>query len=263
MYHRTNGLFHPTAFCFSLNSPICVGVTFVFSSLGRVSDAWPTILPSSVSPNHSISLSLLHSDASTTRIHLPGERILPVHAPHVLFYSEQVPFPVPTQPLFPAHWRKKKTERKPYTNTYFIHTSTLSPTFQKRVRCFVRSQFPTFCRRTSQLEQTSLWSQVRFSCDFVPCEADCGALGDFEEIYGSPDEDNEHIGQWDAIVTCFFIDTVGLYPHLPIVVHLYSYTIDQAKNIVNYLRTFHRALAPGGVWINLGNTPFIRGRFKN
>jgi len=39
---------------------------------------------------------------------------------------------------------------------------------------------------------------------------DCGALGDFEEIYGSPDEDNEHIAQWDAIVTCFFIDTVGL-----------------------------------------------------
>lgn len=56
--------------------------------------------------------------------------------------------------------------------------------------------------------------------------------GDFEEIYGNPDEDNEHIDQWDAIVTCFFIDT--------------------AKNIVNYLRTFHRILAPGGVWINLG-----------
>ena len=36
-----------------------------------------------------------------------------------------------------------------------------------------------------------------------------GVLGDFEEIYGSPDEDNEHIGQWDAIMTCFFIDTVG------------------------------------------------------
>jgi len=33
-------------------------------------------------------------------------------------------------------------------------------------------------------------------------------------------------------VTCFFIDT--------------------AKNVVNYLRIFHKILAPGGVWINLG-----------
>ncbi|KDQ56529.1 hypothetical protein JAAARDRAFT_194531 [Jaapia argillacea MUCL 33604] len=59
--------------------------------------------------------------------------------------------------------------------------------------------------------------------------------GDFEEIYGAEDEDDElepHSGQWDAIMTCFFIDT--------------------AKNIVNYLRILHRILAPGGVWINLG-----------
>ncbi|TFY62950.1 hypothetical protein EVJ58_g3544 [Rhodofomes roseus] len=39
-------------------------------------------------------------------------------------------------------------------------------------------------------------------------------------------------GQWDAVLTCFFIDT--------------------AKNIVNYLRVIHRILAPGGVWVNLG-----------
>ncbi|GJE86375.1 N2227 domain-containing protein [Phanerochaete sordida] len=58
--------------------------------------------------------------------------------------------------------------------------------------------------------------------------------GDFEEIYG-PDqyeEDEPQAGQWDAIMTCFFIDT--------------------AKNIVNYLRIIHRKLAPGGVWINIG-----------
>ncbi|KAJ2916233.1 hypothetical protein MD484_g4196, partial [Candolleomyces efflorescens] len=57
--------------------------------------------------------------------------------------------------------------------------------------------------------------------------------GDFEEIYGvesSPDEPQS--GQWDAVLTCFFIDT--------------------AKNIVNYLRIIHQILAPGGVWINLG-----------
>ncbi|KAF7309952.1 N2227 domain-containing protein [Mycena indigotica] len=57
--------------------------------------------------------------------------------------------------------------------------------------------------------------------------------GDFEEIYGSPADPSEpHAGLWDAILTCFFIDT--------------------AKNIVNYLRILHAILAPGGVWINLG-----------
>ncbi|KAF9036407.1 N2227-domain-containing protein [Hymenopellis radicata] len=58
--------------------------------------------------------------------------------------------------------------------------------------------------------------------------------GDFEEIYGQPDnqEDEVHAGQFDAILTCFFIDT--------------------AKNPLSYLRTLHRILAPGGVWINLG-----------
>ncbi|KAL4248632.1 Carnosine N-methyltransferase [Abortiporus biennis] len=58
--------------------------------------------------------------------------------------------------------------------------------------------------------------------------------GDFEEIYGTldHDEDEPQAGEWDAVLTCFFIDT--------------------AKNIVNYLRIIHRILSPGGVWINLG-----------
>ncbi|KAF5367133.1 hypothetical protein D9758_003878 [Tetrapyrgos nigripes] len=57
--------------------------------------------------------------------------------------------------------------------------------------------------------------------------------GDFEEIYGGKaDPDEPQSGLWDAVMTCFFIDT--------------------AKNIVNYLRIIHRILAPGGVWINLG-----------
>jgi len=60
--------------------------------------------------------------------------------------------------------------------------------------------------------------------------------GDFEEIYGAlPGNRKGHEvqdGMWDAVMTCFFIDT--------------------AKNIVNYLRIIHRLLAPDGVWINLG-----------
>jgi carnosine N-methyltransferase len=60
--------------------------------------------------------------------------------------------------------------------------------------------------------------------------------GDCEEIYGidtDPDSEPEpHAGEWDAVLTCFFIDT--------------------AKNIISYLKTIHKILAPGGVWINLG-----------
>ncbi|KAF8263276.1 N2227-like protein-domain-containing protein [Lactarius quietus] len=60
--------------------------------------------------------------------------------------------------------------------------------------------------------------------------------GDFEEVYGQQDADADvdepSAGLWDAVLTCFFIDT--------------------AKNIVNYLRIIHRILTPGGIWINLG-----------
>lgn len=40
-------------------------------------------------------------------------------------------------------------------------------------------------------------------------------VGDFEEIYGVEEEDNgnePHVGQWDAVLTCFFIDTVSDAP---------------------------------------------------
>jgi carnosine N-methyltransferase len=38
----------------------------------------------------------------------------------------------------------------------------------------------------------------------------CMSLGDFEEIYGDDDADDSesHTEQWDAVLTCFFIDTV-------------------------------------------------------
>ncbi|KAF5350512.1 hypothetical protein D9756_008538 [Leucocoprinus leucothites] len=65
--------------------------------------------------------------------------------------------------------------------------------------------------------------------------------GDFEEVYGgeSDPEEPQH-GLWDAVLTCFFIDT--------------------AKNIVNYLRIIHKILAPGGVWINLGPSTVALGK---
>ncbi|KAG9043300.1 hypothetical protein FS837_009763 [Tulasnella sp. UAMH 9824] len=66
--------------------------------------------------------------------------------------------------------------------------------------------------------------------------------GDFIEIYGVTDEDirsgkvsdgkTSQEAQWNAVLTCFFIDT--------------------AKDIVEYLRIIHQALVPGGIWVNLG-----------
>lgn len=53
--------------------------------------------------------------------------------------------------------------------------------------------------------------------------------GDFLEVYGAGSETE---GKWDAVVTCFFIDT--------------------AKNILDYIQVIWDALKPGGIWINLG-----------
>ena len=52
--------------------------------------------------------------------------------------------------------------------------------------------------------------------------------GDFVECYG----DEQNFGAWDAVCTCFFIDT--------------------AHNVVQYLETIASCLRPGGTWINFG-----------
>ncbi|KXS17597.1 N2227-domain-containing protein [Gonapodya prolifera JEL478] len=52
--------------------------------------------------------------------------------------------------------------------------------------------------------------------------------GDFIDIYGGVKER----GQWDCVVTCFFLDT--------------------ARNVCQYMDVIHSCLVPGGVWINLG-----------
>ncbi|XAR52821.1 hypothetical protein NMG60_11021106 [Bertholletia excelsa] len=54
----------------------------------------------------------------------------------------------------------------------------------------------------------------------------CG--GDFVEVYS----DLSQVGIWDAVVTCFFIDT--------------------AHNVVEYIEIISRILRDGGVWINFG-----------
>eukprot|EP00667_Euglena_gracilis_P015633 EG_transcript_16289 len=52
--------------------------------------------------------------------------------------------------------------------------------------------------------------------------------GDFLTLYAAP----AHGGAWDAVVTCFFLDT--------------------AQNIFAYIDAVHRLLVPGGRWLNLG-----------
>ena len=52
--------------------------------------------------------------------------------------------------------------------------------------------------------------------------------GDFLEVYAKPD----HQGAWNAIATCFFIDT--------------------AHNVIEYLEVMHTALCTGGIWVNIG-----------
>lgn len=52
--------------------------------------------------------------------------------------------------------------------------------------------------------------------------------GDFVEVYSHSSQE----GMWDAVATCFFIDT--------------------AHNIVEYIEIIAKILKPGGVWINLG-----------
>lgn len=52
--------------------------------------------------------------------------------------------------------------------------------------------------------------------------------GEFLEVYDLP---SEH-GRWDAVVTCFFLDT--------------------APDPVAYINLVYRLLRPGGWWINFG-----------
>ncbi|CAE7157914.1 unnamed protein product [Rhizoctonia solani] len=120
--------------------------------------------------------------------------------------------------------------------SYFVLNRTRAK-FEHTIHPFIHSISNTVSAR-------SLLRAVQVP-DVLPSDLPPGSnfslvAGDFEEIYGvDPDPDSDpsgetepHAGEWDAVLTCFFIDT--------------------AKNIVSYLKTIHKILAPGGVWINLG-----------
>ena len=54
------------------------------------------------------------------------------------------------------------------------------------------------------------------------------SAGEFVEVYSK----QEHFEEWDALVSCFFIDT--------------------AHNVIDYITTIYHLLIKGGKWINLG-----------
>lgn len=86
-------------------------------------------------------------------------------------------------------------------------------------------------------------------------------LGDFEEVYGVDGNEEQgsepQSGKWNAVLTCFFLDTVNdILPYSHMASEDFA-SFFQAKNVVNYLRIIRKILAPGGIWINLGNTSSI------
>lgn len=126
------------------------------------------------------------------------------------------------------------------SNTQFTPSYTPYPTPSPRVHSCEQSKSQTSSLRTFRQDRTFPSSQA--STHRIHQHHDDSSrlcIGDFEEIYGvEPDpnaNEGDHepqAGEWDAVLTCFFIDT--------------------AKNIIGYLKTIHKILAPGGVWINLG-----------
>ncbi|KJE94114.1 hypothetical protein, variant [Capsaspora owczarzaki ATCC 30864] len=89
--------------------------------------------------------------------------------------------------------------------------------------CPFITQFSNNFTRSLQLRQITV-PDVDLRSLPDTCELSMSA-GDFSAIYTEPDS-------WDAVVTCFFVDT--------------------AKNILDYVETIMNVLQPGGIWINLG-----------
>lgn len=112
-----------------------------------------------------------------------------------------------------------------------------------------------YCLQHCRPGQTFLLLQVSHILLILNSRID-GETGDFEEIYGaeSLDESEPQAGQWDAILTCFFIDTVRPFSEMRLCTDLIH--TSKAKDIVNYLSIIHRILAPGGIWINAGKLYF-------
>ncbi|KAK6152936.1 hypothetical protein DH2020_012575 [Rehmannia glutinosa] len=90
----------------------------------------------------------------------------------------------------------------------------------------VRLALEISCLDNDQLRPVSVPDIHPASAGITEGFSMCG--GDFVEVYNDPSQ----VGVWDAVVTCFFLDT--------------------AHNIVEYIEIISKILKDGGVWINLG-----------
>ncbi|KAI7831922.1 N2227-like protein-domain-containing protein [Kickxella alabastrina] len=89
-------------------------------------------------------------------------------------------------------------------------------------------QFSNVVRAEDQLRAVQIPDVLPSKLPFPQSAEFSMTAGDFIEVY-SGDEEKE---QWDAVVTCFFMDT--------------------AKNVLDYLDVVWNVMKPGAVWINLG-----------
>jgi len=159
MYRRTNGLFHSTVLCSALDS-------LLYTQRQH---------PGSRPRSRSWTPGLRHRRARyapSAQHHPPCSTMTPVQPGFACQGNEFSLFMLLVSsfilnkllgphPTFNSHLLTKTIERKPSTNTYSTPTSTLFLTCQKQARCFARSRYLMCCHRTSQLEQISLWLQVR------------------------------------------------------------------------------------------------------
>ena len=96
-------------------------------------------------------------------------------------------------------------------NTPYTPTSTPSPTCLAAKPCSRLSKSQISPPLISPKDRAFLWSLVRSTfASRYPVVHLKTRIGDFEEIYGAEhtDEDEPQAGKWDAVLTCFFIDTV-------------------------------------------------------
>jgi carnosine N-methyltransferase len=95
----------------------------------------------------------------------------------------------------------------------YVHTFSNAPTREAMLHpVYIPDVLP------SALPSGSNFSLVAGECmSFLMRYLACiQPSGDFEEIYGvNTDPREPHSGQWDSVVTCFFIDTVRTPIYIP------------------------------------------------
>jgi carnosine N-methyltransferase len=145
----------------------------------------------------SLSFDSATEPTASLRIFLPRQRVFALHAADLVFHSQSVcrsflirVFVSTILNLCPAQRTQQVNQHTIYP---YVHTLSNVP---DRAAVLKRVQIPDVLPR--DLPPGSNFSLV---------------AGDFEEVYGQQDGDADpdepSAGLWDAVLTCFFIDTVS------------------------------------------------------